>query len=189
MYASRRGVLLTLGAGSIGAGGIFASGAFSSVEASRSISVNTASDSEAILKFEAESPGGDNIIGNEDANGTGSTVITIEQDDLNKRATTTFKNALRVTNDGGRDVGLSVVGTANGNDDLLGDGEALDIQHDGNSIVNDSNSSGSPVDLNADGGSKVLDIEVNLRGDNESDSIDDIEAIVFAAKEDDHSSN
>lgn len=189
MRVSRRTVLLMLSTVTAGAGGVFASGAFSSVKANRSVNVNTTDDSTAILKFEAQSPGGDNIIANEDVSGSGSTVITIEQNKLNEQATTIFKNALRVTNDGGRNVGLSVVGTANNNDNLVGDGETLDIQHNGNSIVNDSNSTGNPVNLDADGGNKLLDVEINLRDGNAGDPIDKIEAIVFAAREEDYSLN
>ena len=169
MNMNRRTVLMGLGAAGVGSGALFASGAFTSVEAERTVELDTTGDANALLAFEGNNP---NIIDDEEDQ------ISIDQDELNQRATTRFEDALTVTNNGGQDVGLSVESA-----DDLGDGEVLDIRSGGNSIVDDA------VDLDTgDENSVDLSIVIDLRGDNEDEELDDIETVVFAARAEDHGS-
>lgn len=184
MDLNRRSVLLGLGTAAATVGGAFASGAFSSVEATRTVNLNTADDTNALLSFQANSPAGDNIIATEDE--SGSSVIKIEQTDLNENATTTFTGALAVGNSGGKDVGLSVNPTASDDPNgLIGD--VLDIEDtNGNSIVDGGTEGDNAIDLAA-GGSVNLSVVVDLRSTNTGAAIDQIDSIVFAARESDHS--
>ncbi|NHN66101.1 hypothetical protein G9463_23125 [Haloarcula sp. JP-Z28] len=201
MRVNRRSVLLGLGTLSATVGGAFGSGAFSSVEATRSVNIETSDDSRALLSFEANKLGTTNGGTPEDTNGIISTtpegsdtsVIEIKQTNLNKNATTTFKNALKVSNDSNKDVGLSVNpdeteyeedASASG---LVG--SALDIETpgtDGRSIVDSDSEGDNAVDLAA-GTEITLTIVVDLRNNTDAD-IDDIKSIVFAARRDDYSS-
>jgi hypothetical protein len=191
MKLNRRSVLFGLGALSASVGGIFGSGAFSSVEATRSVKINTSGDSDALLSFEANNPSGtgnNKIISTETESAT--SVIKIEQESINEKATTTFKNALKITNGGDKDVGVSVNASEttylNATSGLVGD--TLDIQDTdrGNGSIVDSSSDGdNAVDLDA-GNSITLTIVVDLQN-NTGAAIDDIDSIVFAARQTDHS--
>ena len=184
MKLNRRSVLFGLGTISVSVGGIFGSGAFSSVEATRTVEINTTNDAGAILTFAANSPGGDNIIATEDVNG--STLIKIKQSNLNEQATTRFDGALTVTNGGGKDVGLSVdPSQSTDTNNLIG--SVLDIQDtNGNTIVDGTNAGDNAVDVGSTM-SVDLTIEVDLRNGNSGSAIDTINTIVFAAREGDHS--
>jgi len=174
-------MLLGLGATGIGLGGAFGSGAFTSVEASRTVNLQTSADSSARLQFDANNS---NIVTTE-GGPQGSDVIKLEQTNLNQDATTTFSGALKVTNNGDTNVGLSVVSAdttySNSASGLVGDGNVLDIEDsNGNSIVD------SAVNLDSSS-NKDLTIVVNLQ-DNSGSAIADIDAIVFKAAEADYSS-
>jgi len=176
---NRRTVLLGLGAAGLGSGGLFASGAFTSVEAERTVELDTSDDSSAILSFEPNNPSSfadNNIVGSED--NSGSTLIKIEQSDLNENAVTRFDETLKVTNNGEKNVGLSVNSGASSDDGNLE--SVLDIQESGSTIVD------SPVDLNA-GNELTLDIKVDLRNGS-GDDLGNIDNIVFVADQNDHSS-
>jgi len=191
MRLNRRSVLFGLGTLSASVGGIFGSGAFSSVEATRSIKINTSDDSGALLSFEANNPSGtanNKIISTETKSGT--SVIKIKQESLNERATTTFNNALKITNNGDKNVGVSVNAseTTYSNTTIGLVGDALDIRDTdrGNGSIVDSSSDGdNAVDLDA-GNNITLTIVVDLQS-NTGAAIDDIDSIVFAARQKDHS--
>jgi hypothetical protein len=199
MRLNRRSVLLGLGTLSATVGGAFGSGAFSSVEATRTVNINTSGDSSALLSFEANNPSttdsgtpedNNNIISTETPDGSDTSVIKLEQTDLNEKATTTFSDALKVSNNGEKNVGVSVNASettySNSTSGLVGD--ALDIQDTdrGNgSIVDNSSDGDNAVDLNA-GNSITLTIVVDLQN-NTGAAIDDIDSIVFAARQTDHS--
>ncbi|QGN07448.1 hypothetical protein Hrd1104_09085 [Halorhabdus sp. CBA1104] len=182
MKLNRRSVLLGLGTAAAAVGGAFGSGAFSSVEATRTVELNTSADSDALLSFEPNNPGtGNNIITTESPNG--NSLIKIQQTDLNEKATTTFTDALKVTNSGEKDVGLSV--NPDESDDSNGlIGSVLDIQHDGASIVDGSTTGDNAVDL-ASGSSRNLTVVVDLQADTGA-AIDSINSIVFAARQSDY---
>lgn len=186
MRINRRTVLLGLGTVSAGVGGAFGSGAFTSVEAARTVELDTSDDSNAVLSFEANNPGtvaDNNVIATEDESGT--SLIKIKQGDLNERATTRFEDALKVSNNGEKNVGVSV------NPDESDDpnnliGTVLDIEDtNGNSIVGASG--GNAVDLDS-GTNITLTVTIDLRGGNTGSAIDSINDIVFAARQEDHSS-
>ncbi|MFC7072058.1 hypothetical protein ACFQJ7_04115 [Halovenus rubra] len=184
MEINRRSILLGLGTASVGIGGLFSSGAFTSVEATRSVEINTSDDSSAILKFEPNNPSSNNnIITTENESGT--SVIKIKQADLNERATTTFADALKVTNDGSKDVGISVNPDASDDtNNLIGD--VLDIQDSsGTSIVDSSTEGDNAVDLSS-GSNIKLTVVIDLQN-NTGAAIDTISSIVFAARKGDHS--
>jgi len=190
MKINRRSVLFGLGTIGAGVGGVFGSGAFSSVEATRSVKINTSGDSDALLSFEPNNPNNANknkIISTETESGT--SVIKIKQESLNEKATTTFKNALKITNDGNKNVGVSVNASettySNSTSGLVGD--ALDIQDTsrGNgSIVDGTSDGGNAVNLDSSS-SITLSIVVDLQN-NTGASIDDIDSIVFAARKTDY---
>jgi len=193
MKINRRSVLFGLGTIGAGVGGVFGSGAFSSVEATRSVKINTSGDSDALLSFEPNNPNNANnanknkIISTETESGT--SVIKIKQESLNEKATTTFNNALKITNDGNKNVGVSVNASettySNSTSGLVGD--ALDIQDTsrGNgSIVDGTSDGGNAVNLDSSS-SITLSIVVDLQN-NTGASIDDIDSIVFAARKTDY---
>jgi len=195
MRLNRRSVLLGLGTISATVGGAFGSGAFSSVEATRTVEISTADDVSALLSFEPNNPTAEsdnNIIKTVDESDT--SVIELNQSSLNERATTTFSDALKVTNNGGKNVGVSVdpnkteYADGTSTDGLVG--SALDIEDaDGNSIVDSTGD--SAVDLDAsdessDADEITLTVVVDLQN-NTGAAIDDIESIVFAARQDDYS--
>ena len=185
MRLNRRSVLFGLGTVSASVGGIFGSGAFSSVEATRTVEINTTDDASAILTFAANSPAGDNIIATETVNG--SSLIKIKQSELNEQATTRFEDALSVTNDGGEAVGLSVdPSQSDDTNNLIG--SVLDIQDtNGDTIVDGTTAGDNAVDVGS-ATSVDLTVEVDLRNGNSGSAIDTINDIVFAARESDHSS-
>lgn len=98
MQLTRRNTIIGLGTIAAGAGVIGGSGAFDSVEADRSVEVSVAGDAEALLKLEP----------------TNSTIAQInngiiyfelnenlgESASVNNNATTKFKNAFKITNNG-----------------------------------------------------------------------------------------
>lgn len=176
MKMNRRSVLIGLGAAGIGSGALFASGAFTSVEADREVELSVTGDAEALLKME-QGEHGENVVG---TTGGDVEMIRLEQDALNENATTTFAEALDVTNLGSRVVELYVEGKDN-----VGDGEVLDLQADGDSIVGDITDG---VTLDPDEGEPhaTLAIVVDLRGNgNDSEDLDAIEEITFVAEVDD----
>jgi hypothetical protein len=187
MDINRRTVLLGLGAAGFGTTGVLiGSSAFSSAEAERTVSVNVTDDSDGILSFEINSPVGDQILSTETIGNGGLAVIRIEQDSLNQHATTLFQDALKVTNGGSQDVGFSV-DTSESDDPNNLIGTALDIRNNtapGSSIV-DSGSGTNAVDLNS-GSSIDLTIVIDLRNYAGSD-LTSINTVVFAARQEDHS--
>ncbi|KAA9399213.1 hypothetical protein Har1130_13515 [Haloarcula sp. CBA1130] len=193
MRLNRRSVLLGLGTISATVGGAFGSGAFSSVEATRTVDLNTSDDSDALLGFEPNTSNGDpnNIINTEDtaddtATDGGDSVIKLQQKDLNQNATTKFNDALKVVNRGDKDVGVSVDNTDNTS--LIGDGKLLDIRHDGSSIVgNGDPARGYAADLASgeNNPSIALTIVIDLQ-DNADENIDNVSEVVFAARQKDY---
>jgi len=188
MRLNRRSVLLGLGTISATVGGAFGSGAFSSVEATRTVELNTSGDSSALLSLKQNpdnSESANKIITTEDVGSSSNSVIKIEQTDLNEKATTRFEDVLRIKNTGNKDVYLSVNddgGTSSTTPDpnnLIGN--VLDIQYDESTIVDDSSDGDNAVSLSADS-HKNFSVVVDLRNDNEEEDISSINAIVFAAR-------
>jgi len=94
---NRRNVLIGLGTGVAAGGAAIGTGAFSQVEATRDVDIETTGDDGALLAFELD----------EDLDEGGDT-ISIDVDDLNLDAKTTFREALTVINNGDENVGLEI---------------------------------------------------------------------------------
>jgi hypothetical protein len=188
MRLNRRSVLLGLGTISATVGGAFGSGAFSSVEATRTVNLNTSGDSGSLLSFKQNpdnSNTADKIITTESVGSSSNDVIQIEQTNLNERATTRFEDVLRVTNNGSKEVYVSVnddggsSSTTPDPNNLIGD--VLDIRHNGSTIVDGSDDGDNAVSL-GEGNSKDFTVVVDLRNGNKGEDISSITAIVFAAR-------
>lgn len=98
MQLTRRNTIIGLGTIAASAGVIGGSGAFDSVEADRSVEVSVAGDAEALLKLD---PTNDTIAQENDG------ILYFELNEnlgenaaINDNATTKFKNAIRITNNG-----------------------------------------------------------------------------------------
>ena len=158
MTMNRRNVLIGLGAVAAGGGAVLGTGAFSQVEAKRSVTIETSDDASALLGLEAGS-GTTGIVGTE-TSGEGESIIQFDESNLNGDATTTWFQALQVTNNGEDDVDFFV-------QDNPGLATPLDfIENGGSSIVG----SGQSITI-ASGTSTQIDIEVDLTGSNDASNI------------------
>jgi len=162
-----------IGLGALAAGGTAAvgSGAFSSVNAERSVSVETTEDSEANLAFFAneEFEGDDEEYVQEGDNGT----IELTFESVNRDAETVFEDLFVVQNNGTQDVQLRVANDPGepGEDPIWGSGVGadgpMDIKHpDGGSMVGgnfqQTRAEGS-IDLGP-GDELTLTVELDTRG-------------------------
>ena len=171
MRMNRRNVLVGLGTIVAGGGAALGTGAFSSVEAERTVDLDTTGDSSALLALESES----SIVSYDGGDGDDSGEIEFDEDSLNENATTTFDPAFTVENNGGEHVGFYV---EDGDD--LGDGELLDFTHEGDSIVQSDAEDGNQVDL-AEGSDAV---EIGVVVDTTEGEIGDIENVTLVASRD-----
>lgn len=101
----RRKFLIGVGGTAIGASALVGSGAFSSVEATRSVSVNVAGDESAYLGLEAASPyasiEGKQLQLNFDDNGNGGEGVNVD-------AVSTFDGVFQITNNGPNDLDITI---------------------------------------------------------------------------------
>ena len=140
MQFNRLNVLVVLSVVTIAGGALFATGAFTTVEAERSIDVDTEGDASALLQLE---DAGSQLV-DVDANG----MLVVDENRLNQEAMTEADPAINVTNNGDSDVGLYVNATS----------AEFDVLHDGTSIEG----SGAAVDVNS-GQTIQLTIQIDLR--------------------------
>jgi hypothetical protein len=100
--ANRRTVLIGLGGLVAGGGAILGTGAFDTVEAQRTVSVETTGDANALLGLAPADRGDDENAYVTQEDGTISINLdgNDEADGLNQNARTTFRNLVRVTNQG-----------------------------------------------------------------------------------------
>lgn len=102
---SRRRLLLGIGTSFVGAGALLGTGAFSSVNAERTVAVNTVNDADALLGIEPGAEGGEYVI----ENGTVEIDITGTNaggQGVNVNAITAVDQLLEVTNNGTTDVAV-----------------------------------------------------------------------------------
>ena len=94
-------MLLAAGTVATGTGAAIATGAFSSLSADRTVTINTASDEDAVLSL---------VVSDEYAglSAGGGDVIELNLDQLNHNATTRFDNALTIENNGSQRVELEI---------------------------------------------------------------------------------
>ena len=103
MGLSRRNVLIGLGGLVAGGGALVGTGAFTTVQAERTVSVETAGDANAFLALD-EVPNSKNSKYIDTSGDTIQITIGTGQNGLNQDAITTIRNIVRVTNNGTQDV-------------------------------------------------------------------------------------
>jgi hypothetical protein len=101
MRMNRRNVLVGIGGTVIAGGAALGTGAFSQVEASRTVSVSTEGDADALLAFDVDTDYNGLEDGDDD-------IVEFHFEDINQEAVTRFDDALTVTNNGSEDVDLEV---------------------------------------------------------------------------------
>ncbi|MCU4926401.1 hypothetical protein OB905_10450 [Halobacteria archaeon AArc-dxtr1] len=159
---SRRNTLVGIGSLVAGGGAVLATGAFSTVEAERSVNIETAGDGSALLQIVANDGDFDGV------DDTGGDTVELSFNSINIEATTGFDDLLTVTNNGDQDVDLHVENSDG--EDTLSDGEVtLNFENDNSSVHGGGNSveviSGGSVELS-------LDLVVGDASDEEDFNID-----------------
>jgi hypothetical protein len=155
---NRRNTLLLLGVFVVAGGVVLATGAFSTVEADRTVNVNTEGDGAALLGLQAN----DTYNGIQ-GGGTGDT-LELELVDINQNARTTFDYAVNVTNRGNQTITLSTNDTSVDGITFLNEDEDP-LHASGNEQSIGSNSSvyiGLEVDTTADNASSGDEIGVTF---------------------------
>lgn len=144
---NRRNTIIVLAALVAATGAIAASGAFTTVSAERTVDIQTAGDSAALLQL----AGNSTTLVTTDAND----LIRINESTLNRNATTEAEFAIDVTNNGDNAVGFYV--------DDSNIGSILDFQAGGTetTIVGSANA----ITI-ASGGSASIDLVIDLTGTN-----------------------
>lgn len=172
--ASRRTVLVGLGGLVAGGGALIGTGAFDTVEAERTVNVQTAGDASALLGLSPADRDGDGNNAYVDDPGEGTIAINLngsdEAEGLTQNARTVLRNLVTVTNQGEQEVGSLTL-------EFTGEPEG-----DGNITLDDTFS--FPVD--DDDGSTIVEngAEV-LSGDNDvASSLPSGESINFGVEVD-----
>lgn len=106
MRMNRRNVLFVLGTTILLGGMLIASGAFSQVQADRSVTVETTSDSNAALGLEINSSVNESYVIDGSSNTEDATEIKFKN--LNDNATIYYDTVLDITNNGDQDVTVNV---------------------------------------------------------------------------------
>ena len=141
---NRRNVLIGLGGLVAGGGALIGTGAFDTVEAERTVSVETEGDADAFLGLTAAGDPAENDFVEEEAEGTISINIDATADaegggeGLNQNARTRFNNLVTITNQGTQDVDSITLG-------FTSDDQAADQQN-----LNYEDTFTFPVSANAD---------------------------------------
>lgn len=181
MALTRRNALILMVVLVVGAGLIGGTGAFSSVEAERTIDLNTKGDSSALLGLVAN----DNTIAQSTTGGTGATgdveTLQISNDDLNENAKTVFEDAFTIVNNGDDDIDNLYIEENGTTITAGGPVDFLDADT-GDSIVSDGNS----VDLGAVGGSVNVSVVIDTRGDVTVDDLPSGGSVTIVAEENDN---
>ncbi|WP_162989755.1 hypothetical protein [Natronorubrum halophilum] len=172
---NRRNVLVGLGTIVAGGGAALGTGAFSSVEADRSVTLETTGDASALLQFSATSS-----VASTDG-GSGDGQLEFDETTLNEDAVTTFDPAFTVENTGGEDVGFYVKEDGT---NIASDGIIDFIDEDGNSIVQADHEGGSQIDLPASAPGPV-DVGIVVDTD-DSNSVGDIDTVTLVASTEAH---
>jgi hypothetical protein len=149
---NRRNVLVGLGGLVAGGGALIGTGAFTTVEAERTVNVETAGDANAFLALApADRDGSGNNAYVEETNGTIQINLDSNSgsngDGLNRNAITTFRNLVTVSNNGTQTVqSLTLSMDVSGDNDAVTEADTFEFTvspSDGNSnqdtVSNDSN--------------------------------------------------
>ena len=170
MRLTRRNALIGLGTAAAGAGVIGGTGAFTSVEADRSVSVQTSGDSGAGLGLSAEGSYDDYV------NVTDDGIVELTFDNvsgLNKQAETTVDPLITVANNGTNNINLGLELTDDDGDDFAQyisfmidetDTESNDIAADGDYTlsVGGSLTLGLLFDIPADVDSSTFEMTLTI---------------------------
>jgi hypothetical protein len=158
MAMNRRNVLIGLGTVAAGGGAVLGTGAFSTVEAQRTVTLESTGDDSANLGLTPGSGAGEIV-------DDGSNQITFDEKDLNENALTTYTDALQIANnDAGETIGVWVT-------DQNDIGSVLDFRKsDGTSIV-ESNPSSANLTIDSDGNELVTVVVDNRTTDLSSATI------------------
>lgn len=180
--ANRRSVLIGLGGLVAGGGALVGTGAFDTVEAQRTVSVETAGDANALLGLSPAERGDGGNAYVEQSDGT--IAINLDGNDegadgLNQNAITTFQNLVQVTNQGTQTVESITLDFVESPDDV--DPAAtfsFPVNDDGDQTTVDNGSNiltGNDVSGSLDPGSAInFGLEIDLiDGGDENDLPDD----------------
>jgi hypothetical protein len=165
-------VVLVVGAGVVGA-----SGAFSSVQADRTVDLNTAGDRGALLGFNDID---NQIVTISDTDTSGETsVLQITSDDINADAKTVFAEAFEISNNGNEDINKVYVR----DESNIGPGEAIDFRlYDGGVGSSIVGSSSSGADLGT-GGTMTVAVVIDTRGATTGSTLDGIDDVTIVAND------
>jgi len=139
----------------VGGGALFGTGAFSSVEANRTVDVETAGDASALVGLNITS---------DDLDGQGEDdIITFDtENDLNVNATTEFTDAFEITNNrasGNGSINVDIT-DGNGNSLVTTDASGEDV-----GMYFEVDSETQLGDISDDSGTEIVDIVFNLKGE------------------------
>ncbi|TKX80118.1 hypothetical protein EXE53_11995 [Halorubrum sp. SD626R] len=176
--ANRRSVLIGLGGLVAGGGAILSTGAFDTVEAERTVSIETADDADALLGLEPADRDGDG--GNAYVTQDGGTIsITLggdgeDENGVNQNARTTFRDLVVVTNQGSQTVETLGLEFTDAPDDVTlsdtfsfpvdefdGDG-AVTVEHPDDSAANILTGDGDIPSSLEPGDAVVFGLEIDL---------------------------
>jgi hypothetical protein len=120
MKLTRRNALIGMGTVAAGAGIIGGTGAFTSVDADRTVSVQTAGDGSAALQLsEADNAPAEDSDGNSYiVEGDDADTLSVNVPDLNVNAKTKINPLINIANNGGEEVGISVSFTDSSDSDI-----------------------------------------------------------------------
>lgn len=151
MQLTRLNVLVVLGVVTVAGGALFGTGAFTTVEADRTVDVNSVGDASALLEFSDKESQLVDMQGGDDTD-----LLRIEEQNLNKDAVTEAEDAFNATNTGNNGVGFYV------QDPGVAEIDIVNVAT-GESVVGAANS----VDLDANGGTVDLTVVIDLTGTND----------------------
>lgn len=177
---SRRNVLIGLGGLVAGSGALFATGAFTTVQAQRTVTIETAGDAGAFLALTAARSGGEFVSTTSD----NRIQINLDGSDatasgLNRGATSRFENLVDVTNQGTEDVDsltfqFDVTGADQNDNDVadalkITSGDTTIAADGSQNLIDESDEGGVGDDILSPGESVPFGIEVDLLNSNVED--------------------
>jgi len=159
---NRRNVLIGLGTVAAGGGAVLGTGAFSTVEAQRTVDIQTSGDSEAVVQFSLSGQ----------IAGSDNDTIKFDTKDINADAITKFDGALTITIPGstrGTTYEVEITDGSEDDNDILKNSSADET--DSGSSLQLIGGDNNPLEFNTDGGedSKTLDVVINTVGTTSAD--------------------
>ena len=165
MRLTRRNALIGIGTVAAGAGVIGGTGAFTSVDADRTVSINTTGDGSANVAITVD-PNDQHGSGLSDAD-DGDNIVSLSLDNLNQNATTVFDGALGITPNRGSAGSYNVSAS-------IEDGDGNSVEMLGVTVSN-----GSGINV---GDQATVDLTINLREYSTSDFPDNTNIIISVSQ-------